>query len=75
MVAAAMAINCPASETDTFSERAMSFSVPGAAITPQAMTKLPNIKAQLTSGRKPAAGLARGALATAISAGRAAPRG
>ena len=37
-----MAISCPASETETWSEREMSFSVPGTTITPQPIAKLPN---------------------------------
>jgi hypothetical protein len=43
-----MAISCPASATETCSERDRSFSVPATTITPQPMTKLPLSSAQRT---------------------------
>ena len=44
--AAPMAINWPPTATGMSSDRVMSLSVPGASITPQPITKLPNMSAQ-----------------------------
>ena len=45
--------DAPANATETFSECAMSFNVPATDITPQPITKLPNISAQRTVNASP----------------------